>query len=247
MHISIVTGASRGMGEGIALELAKRGHRILGISRGRSEPLAAYTDTEQWGADLADAIPLAGHLSTWLRGISPVEVESITLINNAAITLTPGPAYEANAVETTRALRVGLESVALLTAAFLSTTREWTAAKAVLNISSGNGRRALAGTAVYSALKAGMDHYTRVLALDEAALGARGAKVCSLAPGVIDTDMQTQIRSADPAKFAAHGMFVSYKNEGHLLSPEAAAKRVLAYLNRPDFGANPVADVRDAA
>jgi NAD(P)-dependent dehydrogenase (short-subunit alcohol dehydrogenase family) len=133
-----------------------------------------------------------------------------------------------------------------LTAAFLNATAQWTGARKVLNISSGNGRRAIASMASYSAAKAGMDHYSRVVAIEESAK-PNGAKICSLAPGIIDTDMQTQIRNTDPSAFPDKATFVEYKTGGHLLTPDAAAIRVLAYLARADFGANPVADVRDKA
>jgi len=69
--------------------------------------------------------------------------------------------------------------------------------------------------------------------------------VCSLAPGVIDTDMQVQLRSAEPSQFPDMGNFVGLKDKGMLSSPADAAARVLAYLARADFGSNPVADVRD--
>jgi NAD(P)-dependent dehydrogenase (short-subunit alcohol dehydrogenase family) len=115
----------------------------------------------------------------------------------------------------------------------------------VLNISSGNGRRAMASQSIYSAVKAGMDHYTRCVA-EEEKLVPNGAKLCSLAPGIIDTDMQTHLRDTDPAKFPAHQAFVEYKRDGHLLTPEAGAARVLAFLAREDFGVNAIADVRDA-
>ena len=114
----------------------------------------------------------------------------------------------------------------------------------MLNISSGLGRSAMASQAGYCAAKAGMDHFTRCLALEEA-LKANGAKVCSLAPGVIDTDMQNQLRSADSKAFPDQSSFLNLKTSGSLTSPEDAAKRVLAVLMRADFGANPVADVRD--
>ncbi|MEO6016328.1 MAG: SDR family NAD(P)-dependent oxidoreductase, partial [Polaromonas sp.] len=114
----------------------------------------------------------------------------------------------------------------------------------VLNISSGLGRRAMASQAAYCAAKAGMDHFTCCVALEEA-LKANGAKVCSLAPGVIDTDMQVQLRSADQADFPDLGSFAGLKREGKLTSPEEAARRVLAYLDRADFGEQAVADVRD--
>ena len=103
----------------------------------------------------------------------------------------------------------------------------------------------MASQAAYCAAKAGMDHFSRCVALEEA-LRPNGARVCSLAPGVIDTGMQVQLRGADAARFPDRGNFQAMKDQGMLLSPEAAAARVLAYLARPDFGANAVADVRDA-
>ena len=69
--------------------------------------------------------------------------------------------------------------------------------------------------------------------------------MCSLAPGVIDTDMQVQLRGADESRFPDIGNFRGMKDRGMLSSPAEAAARVLAYLARADFGANPVADVRD--
>ena len=131
-----------------------------------------------------------------------------------------------------------------LTAVFLRVTESWPAERKVLNISSGLGRRAMASQAAYCAVKAGMDHFTRCLALDEAQK-SKGAKVCSLAPGVIDTDMQAQLRGADGSAFPDRDNFLQLKSGGQLSSPEEAARSVLGYLARPDFGSHPVADIRD--
>ena len=73
-----------------------------------------------------------------------------------------------------------------------------------------------------------------------------GARVCSLAPGVIDTDMQLQLRSAHPDAFPDVQNFAQLQRGGMLSSAHDAATRVLAWLERPDFGAQAVADVRDA-
>jgi NAD(P)-dependent dehydrogenase (short-subunit alcohol dehydrogenase family) len=89
-----------------------------------------------------------------------------------------------------------------------------------------------------------MDHFTRCMALDEA-LVPNGARVCSLAPGVIDTDMQVQLRGADADLFPDRAMFTGLHTQGQLSSTEDCARRVLAYLGRPDFGSNPTGDVRD--
>jgi NAD(P)-dependent dehydrogenase (short-subunit alcohol dehydrogenase family) len=115
----------------------------------------------------------------------------------------------------------------------------------VLNISSGLGRRAMAGSASYCAAKAGMDHFSRAVALEEAAK-PNGARIVSLASGVIATDMQVQLRSADPVQFPDRSAFEQLLAQGQLASPDEAARKVLAYLARADFGSQPVGDVRDA-
>jgi len=132
----------------------------------------------------------------------------------------------------------------LLTRAFLRVTRDWSVPRKVLNISSGAGKKPLAGTAAYCAVKAGLDHFSRVVALDEAN-GKNGALIVSLAPGVIDTDMQTKLRESDPSAFPDQPRFAAMKTDGQLASAGDAAAKVLAFLDRPDFGTHPVADVRD--
>ena len=71
------------------------------------------------------------------------------------------------------------------------------------------------------------------------------ARIVSLAPGVIDTDMQRQLRAADASGFPDQQNFKDLQARGQLASAAAAAERVLDYLERVDFGRNPVADVRD--
>ncbi len=248
-HLYILTGASRGMGYAMARQLLKPEHDVLCISRNSRDELDALARANgatltQWRTDLSDATKVCDELRAWLASKGG-DVASATLINNAAALPNISPLRDATSADIAITLRVGLESVMQLTAAFLGATQAWSCPRYVLNISSGNGRRAMASQSIYSAVKAGMDHYTRCVA-EEEKLVANGAKLCSLAPGIIDTDMQTHLRDTDPAKFPAHQAFVEYKRDGHLLTPEAGAARVLAYLARADFGVSPVADVRDA-
>jgi len=251
-HLVILTGASRGMGRAIGEQLlARPGHTLVGISRGVSPELAAApkgegSALEQWSHDLDDAAQAAAHLSQWLAGVPAGRFASATLINNAGVIARPAPLSDADLPDLVRALRVGLEAPMLLASAFLKATRGWThARRKVLNISSGLGRNAMASQAPYCAAKAGMDHFSCALALEEAH-SPHGARVVSLAPGVIDTDMQVELRGGDPAKFPDRERFTRMQTEGMLATPGAAAARVLAYLDRPDFGSQPVADVRDA-
>lgn len=246
-HLTIITGASRGMGLAMAEQLVDAGHELLCISRKSSEALSARAAAvgltcTQWQLDLARAETVAAQLETWLAG-RDTAAAAVTLINNAGMLPRIAPLAEIPARDLAEALRVDLEAPMLLTAAFLRGTAAWRCPRKVLNISSGLGRRAMASQAPYCAAKAGMDHFTRCLALEEAA-SSNGARVCSLAPGVIDTDMQDQLRAAQPDRFPDVGNFISLKEKGALSSPAEAAARVLAYLARPDFGATPVDDVR---
>lgn len=248
-HLYIVTGASRGMGLAMARQLLQPGHTVLCISRTTSDALAREASAAgatllQWSQDLAFGQQASERLAQWLGPQDAGAYDSATLINNAGVVPRIGPLSEAEPADLANALRIGLETPMQLTATFLHATRHWTAARNVLNISSGLGRRAMASQAAYCAAKAGMDHFTRCLALDEARK-PNGAAVCSLAPGVIDTDMQVQLRGADTATFPDQGNFARLKQSGQLSTPAEAAARVLNYLHQPQFGANPVADVRD--
>jgi NAD(P)-dependent dehydrogenase (short-subunit alcohol dehydrogenase family) len=249
-HLFIVTGASRGLGLAIAEQLCAARHVLLGIARHDNDALAdrareAGATLIQWTQDLAQPVEAAARLEAWLATLDARHFASATLINNAALLPRAGPVQDVPAAELSAALRVGLEAPIMLTSAFLRATRTWPGQRRVLDISSGLGRRAMAGSAAYCATKAGLDHHARSVALDEARL-PNGVKIVSLAPGVIDTDMQRQLRSGDLARFPDGAMFRQLHAGGQLSAPREAALRILGFLARPDFGQNPVADVRDA-
>jgi benzil reductase ((S)-benzoin forming) len=250
-QLFIITGHSRGMGEAIAARLLAPGHLVIGLSRRTNEALAKQAVErgamlEQWPVDLADALPAAQRLRDTLAGFDAQRFERAVLINNAGAIDSPSALRDADLAGLAKTLRIDLEATALLCAAFLDATRGWGGQRRVLNISSGLGRRAMASSAAYCAAKAGMDHLTRCLALEEA-LVPNGARVLSLAPGVIDTEMQVQLRTADAKAFPDRERFVALQREGQLTSADAAAARVLACLERPDFGESPVGDVRELA
>ena len=256
--VTIVTGASRGLGLAIAKQLLAKGHRLLTIQRTPNIDLANLTvlgasdahngayGLEQWSVDLTSPVEVAEQLQQWVASLPRGTISSLSLINNAAMLVEPGPLDSADFTAISQAIRAGLEAPVLLSAAFLGASNDLASEvpRNILNISSGLGRTAMAGSAVYCATKAGMDHVSRSLAL-EAAQQPNGARIISLAPGVIDTDMQVQLRGADPLVFPAQQRFAGLKSGGLLDTPESAAAKVIAYLERPDFGTTVIADVRD--
>lgn len=247
--LTILTGQSRGLGHALATQCLQAGHQVIGIARHRSEDLDTFATAQgatlqQWEHDLSEPEPAAWALLEWLQAQPLDRFTQVTLINNAGALAPPQSLADSEPADTRRVLRVGLEAAMLLTGLFLRGTRDWTAARKVLNISSGLGRRAMAGSASYCAAKAGLDHFTRAVALEEANQ-PNGARLVSLAPGVVDTDMQVQLRGADPAAFPDQNRFESLWQNGQLSSPDATARQLLSWLDRPNFGQNPIGDVRE--
>lgn len=243
LPIAVVTGASRGLGRALTEQLLQSGHHVLAIARKADHSLAGpQGKLTAWAMDLTDAPAAAARLQSWLAEQAPTDV---VLVNNAAALSEPAPLGDSDLAGLAQAVRVGLEAPLLLCAAFLRATAAWPTQRRIVNISSGLGRRAMAGSASYCAVKAGMDHFSRAVALEEAGR-PNGARIVSLAPGIIDTDMQVQLRQADRKLFPDGELFAAFKAEGKLDSPAEAAAKVLRFLARADFGVEPVSDVRAA-
>ncbi|HEX4510853.1 MAG TPA: SDR family NAD(P)-dependent oxidoreductase [Burkholderiaceae bacterium] len=252
--LAIVTGASRGLGHAVAAQYLAAGAVVLGLSRGNASDLQAGPHGErfvQWAVDLAAPEGIAQRLGDWLtqaaaRGRLPARVR---LIHNAALLNAPAPLADGNGDDVAllaRSLRAGLEAPVVLTAAFLRSTGQWSDCdRRVLFVSSGLGRHAMAGSAVYCAQKAGLDHLARALALEEDARPG-GARIASVAPGVIDTDMQVQLRASDLVRFPDRVRFDDMHRNGALDSPATAAGKLIGVLERDDYGRKPVTDVRES-
>lgn len=255
-ELTVLTGASRGLGQALAHQILHRPmpQILLTLQRHPGAGLAELARERghrliELRADLAEPLAAVEVLVGTLAMLDATAIDRASLINNAGVLSTPGPATDTDVTELVCAVRVGLEAPLLLSAAFLKLTRDWPARRQrgvrVLNVSSGLGRYAMAGSAAYCGAKAGLDHASRALALEEALL-PHPARIVSLAPGVIATDMQVQLRSQSAERFPAGRRFQDLHAADQLAAPEDAAARVLAWLERPDFGDVVVADVRDA-
>ncbi|MFP3548025.1 SDR family oxidoreductase, partial [Rhizobium sp. SIMBA_035] len=82
------------------------------------------------------------------------------------------------------------------------------------------------GWSIYCSTKAALDHHARAVALD----ANRALRICSLAPGVIDTNMQAQIRGSDAEQFPMREKFEDLKRNGQLSTPEQCATQLLDYV-----------------
>ena len=230
----IVTGHTRGLGAAIAAELQARGLTVLGLARGRS----ALAGIEQAEVDMAD--PAA--LQAWLAGPALRDflagADAAFLVNNAGVVTPVGPLVAQEPAAVLQAVMLNVGAPLALAAAFVQAAPQ--ATRRILHISSGAGRNAYPGWAVYCATKAALDQHARAVQLD----GDASVLAVSLAPGVIDTDMQAAIRATPDANFPLRERFVELKDSGGLTSPEDCARKLADYLLAPGFGDQPVDDLR---
>ena len=234
----IITGHTRGLGRALAELYLRRGWRVLGLARGAADIVSP--NLRQVQIDLADGAALAAWLSDGLLRGFLADADNILLVNNAG-TVSP------NAVSGRQRPSEILSAVSLNVAAPLLLANAVLAARPalvpldILHIGSGAGRKSYAGWSVYGASKAALDHHARCLAAEH----HENVRAACLAPGVVDTDMQAQIRASDAAAFPLKGRFVSLKNEGGLQTAADTAAKIAAYVESERFGTEAAADIRD--
>lgn len=238
---AIVTGHSRGLGAAIAEDLLARSIGVLGISRTRNADLAGrYRDAlDEVELDLADSRAL----EDWLRNETFSRVlagsDPVLLVNNAGVLQPIAPLQNQELPAIARAVAVNVGAALMLASAFAVATGD-SRDRRIVHISSGAARAPYAGWSVYCATKAALDQHARAVALDN----TPGLRICSVAPGVVDTEMQTEIRASSLDRFPLRGRFEEFKRKGELATPAAAAGRVVDYALRDDFGREPVVDLR---
>lgn len=246
----IITGASRGLGAALAEQLLAPSRRLIVIARGvnpalleRARALSAPLDYHQHDLSQVEATAaLAARLADDL-GAMP-RPSRYVLINNAGTVEPVALAQHLPAAAAAMAMNLNVVAVMTLSAAFLAATQAGGAERRILNISSNAGRRPVPGWGVYCSTKAALDMYSRCIKAEQAGAG-NPARVCSLAPGVIDTEMQSVIRGSSSDQFPQLERFMQMKAEGTLSDPASVAGRLIEYLNRDDFGEREIDDIRN--
>ena len=239
--VAVVTGHTRGLGAAIAAHLLAREIPVLGIARHENASLAGRHGKllAQSRLDLADA----NALTRWTQGDSLrrfcADATNPLLVNNAGVLQPVGPLESQDPELVSRAVVVNVGAALALSAAFVAATAGANDRR-ILHISSGAGSSAYAGWSVYCATKAALDHHARAVALDR----TPALRVASVAPGVIDTDMQAEIRAASESDFPDRRRFEELKREGRLIAPDDAGRDLVEFLLSDAFGRDAVTDLR---
>lgn len=193
---AMVTGANTGIGQGIAISLAKAGAEILAVGRSsmagtRAAVEAAGGTLSEISADLGETGGVAAMFDTAWDARGPIDI----LVNNAGII------RRADAVDFTEAdwdavMDVNLKSVFLLCQAFARKTLAAGRSGRIVNVASLLSFQGGIRVASYTASKSGLAGLTKLLANEWA---AKGINVNAIAPGYIETN-NTEALRADPVR-----------------------------------------------
>lgn len=223
MNLYLITGTSKGLGAALRDELAQdAGNVVICFSRAPSTADAP----PNIHVDLADIASIAPAFSTCQSMIAGRQWQRAVLINNAGVV---GPVDNFDRLDPlaiANNINVNLVAPMVMQGLFANATRECAKQRLVVNISSGAAKRAIAGWTVYCAAKAGLEMATRAaaLAIDE------GLIICSLAPGVVDTPMQAQVRALNESAFPDVARFRAMKIDRVLREAGEVARDIVKLI-----------------
>ncbi len=243
-RVAVVTGASRGLGAGLAVHFAGSGLHLGLCARHRPVLAARTRPTARDGrVEAAEAPVLSAVDVTDSAAVAHFAEEVVARfgridlwVNNAGLLGPIAPLAESDLAESARVVEVNVIGALNGSAAFARHVRSRRGGGVLVNVSSGAAATAYEGWAAYCASKAAVDQLTRVVALE----GARyGLRAYALSPGLVDTDMQAAIRASDESSFPQVERFRRAATEHRFNSPGWVAEHVLALA----FGTHQPEDV----
>ncbi len=226
-NTALVTGASRGIGRAIALEIGRLGAFVIGTAKSNAgvENFADLLKKNQLeGLSLGLDVSKQASVDALLQVLNRHSLAPTILVNNAGVTR-DGLLLRMREADWQEVLDTNLSSVFRLTRAFV---RGMVKARygRIINIASVVGLSGNSGQTNYAAAKAGIFGFTKSLALE---LGSRGITVNAVAPGFVDTDMTRHFNAAERERILSQ---IPLNRFG---SPEDVAA-VVAFLASPQSG-----------
>ncbi|MFB6258051.1 MAG: SDR family NAD(P)-dependent oxidoreductase [Flavobacteriales bacterium] len=227
MRIFYITGASRGIGKALAQRaLQYEDAFVYGISRSHSITHERYTPIEM---DLGDLEALKG----WYPE-DHERAEELVLINNAGTLGNIKPVGRDTDEAIQKSFELNLIAPAILSNKFLKQFRELKAKKLIVNVSSGAAQNAIDGWSSYCASKAGLDMFGDVMEEEERVhQHSYPFRILSIAPGVVETRMQEEIRRSAPTDFSNVQHFQDLKMNQELADPDDVAEGYFRIIEEP--------------
>lgn len=241
MRYFFITGTSQGLGNAITKRiLDEKDSKVFGISRRNT---INHDNYEHIHLDLSDINKLKSSLDSIF--VSLPDAERIILINNAGILGQVGHVGKISNDALHQAFNLNVIAPAILTNAFLNKYSECNGChKLILNVSSGAGKRATDGWAAYCSSKAALDMFSQVVSVEKQK-DRQDLKILSVAPGIVDTPMQDEIRKVNREDFSRVDEFIEYKKENMLVSPEKVAEKFMYIIDHESDFHEPIISVRN--
>ena len=226
MNLVIVTGTTKGIGAALRdVYATDKNNLLVTLSRAPATTVAPYNVT----LDVSDLDAIAPAFATAVAHCGHQHFERAVLINNAGVVSPVGAFDKIDAGETGNNLIVNVAAPMVLSQLFARATKSIAAQRLIVNVSSGAAKRAIAGWSAYCAAKAALEMATRVAAL-EAATNDTTLSICSLAPGVVDTDMQGLIRGISEKDFPDVERFRALKADNALRDAHDVAREIVTLI-----------------
>ncbi len=223
--MALVTGGGRGIGRAVAEELARHGVSVVVTARSPHEVHAATESLRALGADALGVVADVA-LADDVRALVERAVDRYgtidILVNNAGVLMPVGMAWEVDPDEWAYTVAVNLVGAFRLCHAVLPLMIEEGAGR-IINVSTGAARSVMPGWSAYSASKAGLDHFTRVLAVEAQ---PHGVAVNAVYPGITDTRMQEDIRALGAEQFPSVERFRERHAQGQIRDPREPAELI---------------------
>ncbi|MEN8120524.1 MAG: SDR family NAD(P)-dependent oxidoreductase [Bacteroidota bacterium] len=239
MNYYYITGTSRGIGKALAiLLLLEDNNYVIGLSRTNTIEHERY---EHLNFDLSNLEQVENY-----NFIDILDAEKVVLINNAGMI---GDIKNTGNIDNQfihKTFMVNTISPAILMNNFLKAYGSLEIEKNIINISSGAGRHPIESWSSYCASKSALDMFSTVVNKEQYLINkSNPVKVFSIAPGIVDTQMQDKIREADKADFSKVDTFVNYKNNNQLDAPTKTADLLIKIIQNPQKYKEVLLDVRD--
>jgi benzil reductase ((S)-benzoin forming) len=224
-----ISGASSGIGKALADNVPWENPRIIDISR------RGHSDTEHLEADLSDPASWAKVAESFQRELSDFSGERVVFVHAAGSVQPIGFAGEVDTESYTRNVLLNSAAGQVLGHAFLAAVRGVDADRYLIMLSSGAASLVGAGWSSYGAGKAALDQWVRDVGAEQDV---------GVAPGVVATEMQEQIRETSKEDFPKRDKFMDLFERGELSDPDEVADQLWALVQK-GFENGAVLDLRE--